>query len=63
LAGRHRSVRSRARRGPTPCPWPHFKSICPGTATADWADPTPGDLRVDHILPSRSLAIGRAGVT
>jgi hypothetical protein len=33
-----------------------------GTATADWQDPVPGDLRVDYILPSRSLVVLSSGV-
>ena len=33
-----------------------------GTATADWDDPVPGNLRVDYILPSRRLAVQGAGV-
>ncbi|MEX3017374.1 endonuclease/exonuclease/phosphatase family protein [Gymnodinialimonas hymeniacidonis] len=28
-----------------------------GAATADWDDPNPGDLRVDYVLPSRSLTV------
>ena len=33
-----------------------------GTATTDWDDPTPGDLRVDYILPSDSLRVLNSGV-
>ncbi len=33
-----------------------------GRATADWRDPEPGDLRVDYILPSRSLVVDGSGV-
>ncbi len=33
-----------------------------GTATADWNDPVPGDLRVDYVLPSRTLQVQGAGV-
>ncbi len=33
-----------------------------GTATADWADPTPGNLRVDYILPARGLDVVDHGV-
>ena len=33
-----------------------------GTATADWAEPVPGDLRVDYVLPSGALAVQDAGV-
>lgn len=33
-----------------------------GLATADWEDPVPGDLRVDYLLPSRSLSVQGAGV-
>ena len=28
-----------------------------GTDTADFADPTPGDLRVDYVLPSDDLTV------
>ncbi len=28
-----------------------------GRATADWEDPTPGDLRVDYILPAAELEV------
>lgn len=30
--------------------------------TADWAEPTPGDLRVDYVLPSRSVRVLDAGI-
>jgi len=33
-----------------------------GTATADWEEPTPGDLRVDYILPSAGLEVTGSGV-
>lgn len=33
-----------------------------GTQTADWADPVPGDLRVDYILPAARLRVTGAGV-
>jgi hypothetical protein len=33
-----------------------------GSATADWDDPIPGDLRVDYILPSANLSVTDAGV-
>ncbi|MEQ8366138.1 endonuclease/exonuclease/phosphatase family protein [Marivita sp.] len=33
-----------------------------GTATADWADPTPGDLRVDYILPAAMMDVAAAGI-
>jgi len=33
-----------------------------GTATADWEDPVPGDLRVDYILPAAPLRITDSGV-
>ncbi|MDG4649427.1 endonuclease/exonuclease/phosphatase family protein [Roseibacterium sp. SDUM158017] len=31
-------------------------------ATADWQDPWPGDLRVDYILPSRTMRVLASGV-
>ncbi len=33
-----------------------------GLHTADWEEPTPGDLRVDYILPARRLSVLDAGV-
>ena len=33
-----------------------------GTQTADWPEPTPGDLRVDYILPAAGLGVTGAGV-
>ncbi|WP_439137431.1 endonuclease/exonuclease/phosphatase family protein [Roseicyclus sp.] len=33
-----------------------------GTATADWPEPTPGNLRVDYILPAAGLLVADAGV-
>ncbi|MEY3003029.1 MAG: hypothetical protein RLZZ491_205 [Pseudomonadota bacterium] len=33
-----------------------------GTETADWPDPTPGELRVDYILPAAGLRVLGAGV-
>ena len=33
-----------------------------GLATADWAEPSPGNLRVDYVLPSASLRLGDTGV-
>ena len=33
-----------------------------GVPTADWDDPTPGDLRVDYVLPARGLHVSGAGV-
>jgi endonuclease/exonuclease/phosphatase family metal-dependent hydrolase len=33
-----------------------------GTATADWDDPVPGDLRVDYILPSAGATVRDSGV-
>jgi endonuclease/exonuclease/phosphatase family metal-dependent hydrolase len=33
-----------------------------GTATADWPEPQPGKLRVDYILPSRTLRVTGTGI-
>lgn len=33
-----------------------------GSATADWPEPRPGDLRVDYILPARTLDVTGAGI-
>jgi len=33
-----------------------------GTDTVDWADPVPGNLRVDYVLPSTHWAVLDAGV-
>ncbi|ABD53042.1 endonuclease/exonuclease/phosphatase family protein [Jannaschia sp. CCS1] len=41
---------------------PTLQDPVPGGPTADWDDPTPGDLRVDYLLPSRSLTVRDAGV-
>ena len=30
--------------------------------TADFTDPAPGNLRVDHVLPARGLTVRGAGV-
>ncbi|WP_247744782.1 endonuclease/exonuclease/phosphatase family protein [Shimia sp. R11_0] len=30
--------------------------------TVDWRDPTPGDLRVDYLLPSRDVTVSKAGI-
>ena len=32
------------------------------TDTADWADPTPGNLRVDYVLPSADWQVSGSGV-
>lgn len=34
----------------------------PALDTADWDDPVPGNLRVDYILPDRTLTVTGAGV-
>ncbi|WP_247743723.1 endonuclease/exonuclease/phosphatase family protein [Shimia sp. R9_3] len=31
-------------------------------ATVDWKEPTPGDLRVDYLLPSANITVEHAGV-
>ncbi|WP_427854486.1 endonuclease/exonuclease/phosphatase family protein [Gymnodinialimonas phycosphaerae] len=41
---------------------PAVQDPVPDGPTADWDDPTPGDLRVDYLLPSRSLTVEDAGV-
>ncbi|MBF9029476.1 endonuclease/exonuclease/phosphatase family protein [Rhodobacterales bacterium HKCCE3408] len=33
-----------------------------GTATADWDDPQPGNLRVDYVLPSADVTVSDSGV-
>jgi endonuclease/exonuclease/phosphatase family metal-dependent hydrolase len=33
-----------------------------GTATADWAEPSPGNLRVDYILPAAGIDVLDSGV-
>lgn len=33
-----------------------------GLATVDWPDPTPGDLRVDYILPATGIAVRATGI-
>lgn len=34
----------------------------PGLDTADWTDPSPGNLRVDYVLPGAALPVTGAGV-
>ena len=34
----------------------------PALDTADFSDTAPGNLRVDHVLPSRGLLVRRSGV-
>jgi hypothetical protein len=34
----------------------------PGLDTVDWSDPSPGNLRVDYVLPSAGLTVVGAGV-
>lgn len=41
---------------------PSLQDPVPDGPTADWNEPTPGDLRVDYILPSRSVTVRDAGV-
>lgn len=46
---------------------PRLRAVAPdspsaGTATADWDDPDPGDLRVDYILPAQSVEVVASGV-
>ena len=46
---------------------PGLRAVAPdspsaGTATADWDDPEPGDLRVDYILPAQSVEVVASGV-
>jgi len=46
---------------------PRLQDVMPrrpggGTETADWAEPVPGDLRVDYILPAAALAVAASGV-
>lgn len=41
---------------------PTLQDPLPNLPTADWDDPTPGDLRVDYLLPSSTLTVIDAGV-
>lgn len=41
---------------------PALQDPVPDTPTTDWDEPTPGDLRVDYILPSQALGVVNAGV-
>ncbi len=41
---------------------PHPVSRLRGDITADWPDPTPGDMRVDYILPSSAFTVLDKGV-
>lgn len=55
--------RGEGRRGPLQSLLQHPRLQDPaprgggGLATADWDDPTPGDLRVDYVLPSANLRV------
>ncbi|UWQ95765.1 endonuclease/exonuclease/phosphatase family protein [Rhodobacteraceae bacterium M385] len=41
---------------------PALQDPLPDLPTADWDEPSPGDLRVDYLLPSRTLTVLDAGV-
>lgn len=41
---------------------PTLQNPVPDGPTADWNEPTPGDLRVDYVLPSRSVRVLDAGI-
>ncbi|WP_247716885.1 endonuclease/exonuclease/phosphatase family protein [Gymnodinialimonas ceratoperidinii] len=41
---------------------PAVQDPLPGLPTTDWDEPSPGNLRVDYLLPSRSLTVADAGV-
>ncbi len=41
---------------------PALQDPVPNTPTADWDEPTPGDLRVDYIFPSQAVTVLDAGV-
>lgn len=41
---------------------PALQNPVPDGPTADWDEPTPGDLRVDYALPARNLTVLDAGV-
>ncbi|GAB5447282.1 MAG: endonuclease/exonuclease/phosphatase family protein [Gymnodinialimonas sp.] len=41
---------------------PALQDPVPDGPTADWDEPTPGDLRVDYLLPSHALTVSDAGV-
>lgn len=45
---------------------PKVQDVAPrgfaGTDTVDWADPIPGDLRVDYVLPSTDWQVRSSGV-
>ena len=41
---------------------PALQDPVPPGPTTDWDEPTPGNLRVDYILPAASLAVVGAGI-
>ena len=41
---------------------PAVQNPVPEGPTADWDEPSPGDLRVDYLLPSRNLSVTDAGI-
>lgn len=41
---------------------PSLQDPVPDGPTTDWEEPTPGDLRVDYLLPSRTLTVEGAGI-
>lgn len=60
--------RGEGRRGPLQALLQHPRLQDPapegggGMATADWEEPTPGDLRVDYILPAANLRVTDSAV-
>jgi hypothetical protein len=44
------------------CKTPNRRAETGETATADWAEDGPGRLRVDYILPSRTLTVTGSGI-
>jgi hypothetical protein len=44
------------------CKTPNRRAPTGETATADWAEDGPGRLRVDYILPSRTLTVTGSGI-
>lgn len=58
--GRHHAIRTLLTHPMLQDPMPQTQAH--GTDTVDWTDPVPGDMRVDYVLPARSLRVVASGV-
>nr|WP_299355795.1 endonuclease/exonuclease/phosphatase family protein [uncultured Shimia sp.] len=58
--GRHAAIRDLLSHPTLQDPKP--QSATGGLNTADWSEPTPGDMRVDYVLPSTDWTVTESGV-